>query len=51
MRTVSRFETLTNRRVLLQKRTERLISDLRCLVQLLEADIEFDKSAQVFPIR
>jgi hypothetical protein len=43
MRTVSRFETLTNRHVLLQKRTDRFISDLRRLVQLLEADIEFDE--------
>jgi hypothetical protein len=44
MGTASRFETLTNRSVLIQERTERFISDLQRFVRLLEADIEFDET-------
>ena len=40
---VSRFETLTNRNVLIQERTKRFISDLRRLVRLLEVDIEVEE--------
>jgi hypothetical protein len=43
MRAVSRFETLTKRNVLIQERTERFISDLRRLVQLLDADINIEE--------
>jgi hypothetical protein len=55
MRCVSRFETLTNRYALIQ---EKLISDLRCLVPLLEANIEaeeertgiFDPANSSYPV-
>jgi ABC-type transporter Mla subunit MlaD len=40
MDTLSRFETLTNRRVQIQERAERLVSDLRRLVHLLEYNID-----------
>jgi ABC-type transporter Mla subunit MlaD len=40
MDTLSRFETLTNRRVQIQERAERLVSDLRRLVHLLECNID-----------
>jgi hypothetical protein len=40
---VSRFEILTDRRVLIQEMTETLIFDLQCLVQLLEANIEAEE--------
>jgi hypothetical protein len=43
MRTASRFETLTKRKVLIQGRTGRLISDMRRLIQLLEADIDCEE--------
>jgi hypothetical protein len=43
MHTASHFETLTKRKVLIQERTERFISDLRRLVQLLDADIEIEE--------
>jgi hypothetical protein len=43
MGNISRFETLTNRNVLIQKRTKGLISDLRRLVRLLEADIDMEE--------
>jgi ABC-type transporter Mla subunit MlaD len=39
MVTLSRFETLTNRRVQVQERSERLVSDLRRLVHLLDCNI------------
>ena len=40
MDTLSRFETLTNRRVQIRERAERLVSDLRRLVHLLECNID-----------
>jgi hypothetical protein len=43
MVTSSRFETLTNRYVRIQERTQTLISDLRGLVQLLESEIESEE--------
>ena len=43
MRTASHFETLTKRKVLIRERTERFISDLRRLVQLLDADINIEE--------
>jgi hypothetical protein len=43
MATLSRFETLTNRRVQIQERTERLASDLLRLIQLLDSNIEFEE--------
>jgi hypothetical protein len=43
MHIVSRFETLTDRHVLLQEMTNRFIRDLRRLVQLLKVDIEFEE--------
>jgi hypothetical protein len=43
MGAVSPFETLTIRNVLIQERTERFISDLRRLVQLLDVDIEIEE--------
>lgn len=43
MGNVSRFETLTNRNVLVQERTKRFISDLRHLVQLLETNITIEE--------
>ncbi len=43
MRTASQFETLTKRKVLIRERTERFISDLRRLVQLLDADINIEE--------
>jgi hypothetical protein len=43
MSTLSRFETLTNRRVQIQERTERLASDLLRLIQLLDSNIEFEE--------
>jgi hypothetical protein len=43
MGAVSRFETLTKRSVLIQERTKRFISDLRRLVQLLDADINIEE--------
>jgi hypothetical protein len=43
MLNVSRFETLTKRNVLIQERTKRFISDLRRLVQLLDADINIEE--------
>ena len=43
MSNASRFETLTSRNVLIQKRTKGLISDLRRLVRLLEADIDMEE--------
>jgi hypothetical protein len=45
MVTSSRFETLTNRYVLVQERTQTLISDLRHLVQLLESEIESEEGS------
>ncbi|HWH59466.1 MAG TPA: hypothetical protein VN682_17695 [Terriglobales bacterium] len=58
MVTSSRFETLTNRYVLVQERTQTLISDLRRLVQLLESEIEseegstriFDRANSNYPV-
>jgi hypothetical protein len=43
MATLSRFETLSNRRVQIQQRTERLVSDLHRLIQLLDCNIEFEE--------
>ena len=43
MRTASQFETLTKRKVLIRERTERFISDLRRLVQLLDANINIEE--------
>jgi flagellar biosynthesis/type III secretory pathway chaperone len=43
MPNVSHFETLTERYVLVQQRTETLISDLRRLVHLIEADIKSEE--------
>ena len=43
MHTTSHFETLTKREVLIQERTKRFISDLRRLVQLLDADINIEE--------
>ena len=43
MVTSSRFETLTDRYALIQERIQTLISDLRRLVQLLEAEIETEE--------
>lgn len=43
METLSRFETLTSRRVQIQERAERLVSDLRRLVHLLECDIDSEE--------
>jgi hypothetical protein len=43
MHTASHFETLTKRKVLILERTDRFISDLRRLVQLLEVDIDFEE--------
>lgn len=45
MVSLSRFETLTNRRVQIQERTERLVSDLRGLVQLLERNINSEEES------
>lgn len=45
MVSLSRFETLTNRRVRIQERTERLVSDLRHLVQLLERNIDSEEES------
>jgi hypothetical protein len=39
MNNLSHFETLTNRRGQIQERTERLVSDLKRLLQALEASI------------
>lgn len=39
MDTLSHFETLTNRRVQIQERTERLVFDLKRLVQVLDSCI------------
>jgi hypothetical protein len=43
MRTASRFETLTERTVLIQERTNRFISDLQRLVHLLDVDIDLEE--------
>ena len=43
MNKISRFETLTNRKILIEERAERFISDLQRIVRLLEADIEIEK--------
>lgn len=43
MTTLSHFETLTNRRLQIQERMERLVSDLRRLVQLLERNIDSEE--------
>ena len=43
MRTASHLETLTKRKVLIQERTQRFISELRRLVQLLDADINIEE--------
>ena len=49
MQPASHFETLTNRSVLAQARIETFISDLRCLVQAIEANIETEEErANVF---
>jgi hypothetical protein len=37
------FETLTNRYLTIQERTNRLVSDLRRLIQLLEHDINYEE--------
>ena len=58
MHRISHFEILTNRSVLIQAKTERFISDLRRLVQLLEAGIEteeervgvFDLKCENYPV-
>lgn len=39
MSNLSHFETLTMRHVLIQERTKKLISELRCLVHLLDGNI------------
>lgn len=39
MSNISHFETLTMRHVLIQERTKKLISELRCLVHLLDGNI------------
>ena len=43
MATLSRFETLTNRSVQIQERTERLASGLQKLIQLLDCNIKFEE--------
>lgn len=43
MTSLSRFETLTDRRVQIQEKTERLVSDLRCLVRLIECNIDAEE--------
>jgi len=48
MRTPSHFETLTKRKRLLQETTERLISDLQRLVQMLDAHIEIEEERTGF---
>ena len=44
MVTSSRFETLSNRYVLVQERTQTLISDLLRLVQLLDSEIQTEEA-------
>ncbi len=47
MRTVSHFETLTIRGVLIQEKKKKLISDLRGLIQLVDGNIQLaEKQAQ-----
>jgi hypothetical protein len=43
MTSSSPFETLTNRRVQIQERTYKLVSDLRSLVLLLDCNIESEE--------
>ena len=43
MSTASRFETLTRRKVLIEERTHKFVSDLRRLVHLLDVDIDLEE--------
>lgn len=59
MHPASHFDTLIKRKLLIRERAQRLVSDLRRMVQLIESDIEseeeqagtFDPRRSDYPIR